>query len=175
MILGIDLSTVVCGWCVIDEKGVVQDAGHIALAPYKDLYRKLDFLSHTLSPLMYAHSQINEIWIEEPAKMYSSASTAHVMSLLQRWNGMVCAYLYRETGIAVNMIGSAQARARVGIKIKRQKKATTKNVIAEFVKANVPSFPDVWQYKKTGTLKDYCYDICDAYVVAEAGRRYEPS
>lgn len=145
--------------------------GHIDMAQEKDLYRKSDILRHSLMPIIMQKEQAQAIWIEEPAKVYQSSSTAHVMALLQRWNGMVSYFLYEATGVAPKLIGAAQARKAVGISLSgRQKKKETKALIAEHIKRNVAEFPDVWQYKKTGTLKDFCYDICDAYVVAKAGQ-----
>ena len=80
---------------------------------------------------------------------------------------MVCAFIYLEMGIASILVNSSHARNVAGIKVPRKQKA--KEVVLTYIK-ECGIFPeDKWEYKKTGKIKDYCYDMADSFVVAFAG------
>lgn len=174
MILGLDCSTTVCGWCILTNDGEFLSVGHIKFQKDDNLYQKLKFFRSVMRLALVENviqgGDIDKIFIEEPAKMFSSASTAHIMSLLQRFNGMVCASLSIDLGKDPELISCQTARKLLGIKLpKKVKKTDTKNAIHRHIQALKVIPEDTWVYKKTGNLKDHCFDICDAYVVAKGG------
>jgi hypothetical protein len=166
VILGLDASTTVCGWCILKTDGTVFDAGHIKFDSASDLYHRLRQFREMLLNL-FKGLQVRQVFIEEPKKMFGSKSTAHVMSLLQRWNGMVSAMISIDFMDPV-LINEKSARKQIGINIPH-KCSNAKLLVAQHVMES-RVLPDIlWQFKKTGKLKDHCLDIADAYVVARAG------
>lgn len=107
------------------------------------------------------------VFIEEAAMMFSSGSTAHVMSKLQRFNGMcsyACRKAFKENAVQINV---RKARKVLGIKIPRQKSAA-KNVVINYVKG---IYGDDFKYDLTykGNPKPGTDDRADAIVIALAG------
>ena len=151
---------------MLSDEGKYHSCGAIQFIKGDTLYAKLRDVQALLSQLQ----EVRQIFIEEAPMMFGSASTAHVMSLLQRWNGMVCALCNIALGIEPVLVSAATARKTLGIRFpKHRTKKDTKICVVDYLKNN-NLLPDVtWQYKKTGTLKDHCFDIADAYVIACAG------
>ena len=169
MILGLDASTTVCGWCILGNDGTVTDAGYVKFSSDSTLYQRLRILREKLLELFPTRNALSVVFIEEAKKMFGGKSTAHVMSLLQRWNGMVSAMISLEFVDPV-LLNERSARKLVGISLPSKCKAKqTKSIVAEFVK-NAGVLPEkTWEYKKSGNLKDYCLDVADAYVIARGG------
>jgi hypothetical protein len=164
MILGLDLSTSVCGYCYLYDDGSLKDVGYIDLTSkkYKNLYDKLWVVRERFKS---EHPEITKVFIEEPAQAFST-STAWTLSLLQRWNGMVSGVFFTQ-GINPTLINANHARKLCGIKTVKGVKV--KETVFEHVKS-LGIIPDSkWQYKKTGKIKDHCMDMTDAYIVARAG------
>lgn len=167
MILGLDASTTVCGWCILNDDGTVFDAGHVKFDSNDDLYERLRQLRGVLRGLLGEPGRLVQVFIEEPKKMFGGKSTAHVMSLLQRWNGMVSAMISMDFADPI-LVNEKTARKQVGIHIPH-KCSTAKLLAAQHVMES-RALPDaLWEFKNTGKLKDHCLDTADAYVVARAG------
>lgn len=165
MILGLDISTSVIGWCYLNEDGTYHDIGHIQFPKDISLYEKLTIFADFLKS---KPGKITKIVIEEPLKMFkNNASMAQIISLLQRFNGMCCAIIHNQWNIEPELINPSSARKRAGIKVCRGTKA--KEVVLHHV-MNLGIIPeDKWDYKRTGRPKDWCGDQSDAYVVALSG------
>lgn len=169
MILGLDASSVMVGYCILRYNGEFVSVGHLDLHKYENLYQKIHVFNSFFREIVSEH-KISSVAIEQPALMFQKASTAHVMSLLQRWNGFVCAQIYLESGIQPLSISAASARKAAGIKIPKGIKGKgTKEYILSFIQSLGIVPESHWIYKKTGTVKDYHFDECDAIVVAKAG------
>lgn len=174
MILGLDVSTTVCGWAIIDRNGKNVGIGYHRFAKDVDLYYKISEFRMVIDEAIYEYcgaypNQIHQIYIEEPVKMYG-ASTAHVISLLQRFNGMVSATLAIDHGINPVLINALHARSVVGLKVPRGiKKVEGKKAILQHVRDTGLVSENNWQYKKTGQPQDHCFDMADAFVIAYAG------
>lgn len=98
--------------------------------------------------------------------MFGARSSANTMSMLQRWNGMLSAAIFLRFNIEPVLIEPATARKAAGIAIKKGSKA--KEQVMQHVQCLQILPSSTWQYKKTGKLKDWCYDVADAVVVALA-------
>jgi hypothetical protein len=168
MILGLDLSTTICGWCLLDKQGKYVDAGYIQFDKTHNLYQKMLHL-HDQIVLEYRLSWLRElthVFIEEPVLMFGK-STAHVISLLQRFNGMSCAMLALNLHLNPILVNASHARKLCDIKKIKDKKA--KDTVFEHVKASGVFPEEKWEFKKSGEIKDCCKDMTDAYIVAYAG------
>jgi hypothetical protein len=139
----------------------------VSFAPEDDLYAKLRHLQRVLTGLFDSPKCLTHIFIEEPKKMFGKRSSAHVMSLLQRWNGMVSAMISLEFLDPV-LVNEKSARKAVGVHVPKDCK-NAKLLVAEHLYASSVLPSSVWEHKRTGKLKDHCLDIADAYVVARAG------
>ena len=173
MILGLDASSSCIGWSLLDDQENLIDFGYLDLKPFDDLYLKLEFFREFLLEFEKKYSIDSlKIYIEEPLMMFGKGkSMAQVISKLQRWNGMISAVIYSDFEIKPILINASHARKLCGVKINRDSKA--KEQVMEFVKNKNIIPEDKWDKKKTGKLKDYVYDICDAYIVALAGSKDE--
>jgi len=165
MILGLDLSSTCIGWCILSDNGSVEHIHYLDLKKLDDLYAKADYFSAFLRETKEKYA-IDKVFIEEPVQVYST-STAKIISLLQRWNGMASLCIYNTMGIQPFLISSHAARKAVGIKVPRGVK--TKQYVYDCLKVLNVIPENVFEYKKTGTPKESNFDICDAYVVAKAG------
>jgi hypothetical protein len=167
IVLGIDCSTSCIGWALFKNKQYL-DSGYLLLKDYKDLYDKLDYFRKFLLDLEKKYIEYNiEVAVEEPVKMFmSNKSMAQTISILQRFNGMICAEIYGDLGNKPKLINASSARKLCGIKISKGTKA--KEVVLTHIKALGIIPEEKWEYKKTGKFKDYMFDLCDAYVVGYA-------
>ena len=91
-----------------------------------------------------------------------------MLCLLQRWNGMVSALIYQMLRIRPQLLDAQVARRRIGLIVPRAvRKKDAKSLILKYVQSKC-DVPLLCEKKKTGTPKDYCYDMADAYVIAKA-------
>jgi len=166
MILGLDINTVIVGWCLLKDDGNFHNIGFVDLKDYADLYDKadklFDFVENELSQLKNL-----KIFIEAPL---SRSNNQNVVNLLQRWNGMCCELLYGRLSVKPALIEHRTARKALSVSPPRdikgpQVKQFLFNKIKEL--GNIPERN--WYYKKTGLPKEFCYDQVDAYITAKAG------
>ncbi len=171
MILGVDVSTACCGWTVLYPDGRLLTFGYVQLKSEDDLYERLRRFIHQMQALKdELNYPIEHIYVEEPAKVYNAGSSAHTMSILQRFNGMICAQLWYYFGKKPQLIEVKSARRMVGITIPRKMtRIEVKKLVLEYVKSQVTGCDLLSEQKKTGNPKDYCYDVADSYVIAKAG------
>lgn len=170
MILGLDISTTCIGWCKLTDQGEYVDVGYINLSKERDLYAKLDVFRSFLKGSNLPSTCT--VFVEAPL---ARSNNQNVVNLLQRWNGMCCVELYRhfESRRPI-LIGHRTARKLLGIKIpKGVKDKAMKNFILQHVRSFQVIPEEKWKTKRTGNPQDYCYDMCDSYVVARAGYEEE--
>jgi len=112
--------------------------------------------------------KIDKLFIEQDLQAFRPGlSSAHTINTLSRFNGAISLVCYQVFEIRPVLIHVTNARTHVGIKINHKDKSkTTKEKVWEWVAERV-TFN--WQFKKTGKLKTYSFDIADAYVIALAG------
>ena len=167
MILGIDVSTSITGFAIVD------DQGKIVLSEACDLRRDKDFFSKCLTirtkilDIVGAYGgKVEHIYIEKPFTFFSSGgSSGKTMAALQRFNGVVSWMAYECFELEPRYVGATQARKLVGIKVPRGEKA--KKVVMEHLLATEPDFTIERTHK--GNPKPQEFDRADALVVARAG------
>jgi RNase H-fold protein (predicted Holliday junction resolvase) len=170
MILGLDISSSKIGIAITDEN---KDIIHLNLIKYKKapLEDKAVLFSHELSVLKREYA-IEHIFIEEPVSIYAAGrTTAHVISTLQRFNGM-CSLVCRNVfGQNATLIGSRQARKLADITVpgRTKSKEVKKIIIEEMSKRYQEAFP--LEYTRHGNYKPGTDDKADALVISLAGHK----
>lgn len=176
-ILGLDVSTNIIGYTILDGKGEYLDSGFCDLDSKKSTVQKAAQFHHVLRELAGRY-HVSSVWIEEPFMMFAKGgSSAQTMSKLSSFNGMVQYMCLNTFKFDPSMINANHARKTLGIKIQREKICgiSTKEQILTWVKHELPDF--VWPTKtlKSGPRKGLvipapsCYDIADSFVVAKSG------
>lgn len=168
MILGLDISTSVTGYAVLDVSGELVELGHVALDKLEG-WDKADAISKWARELKARHA-ITAIFLEQSLMAFRPGlSSAATLSTLTRFNGIV-SYIVRDTfGIDPQPISAGTARTKIGVKVKRGKQfPNVKEQVFRHVTTHM--LHRDWPVGRTGKIKTYCYDEVDGYVIAEAGR-----
>ena len=167
MILGLDVSTSVIGYTILDEeanliKCEAWDLRNKRL--FSDLYSKASFIKEELKKIKL-NCQISKVYIEEPFVFFKSGgSTAKTMAKLQSFNGIVSWLCHDIFGFSPNHLSPAQARKLNGIKVSRGQKA--KEVVLDYLLKNEESFSI--EYTNRGNPKPVSYDRADSFIIAKA-------
>ena len=167
MILGLDISTSIVGFTIVDQGEIVKTFA-IDLRNknnFPDIYSKYNHIQGELLDIQREY-KIEHIFIEQSLQMFRSGfSSAKTLSTLSSFNGVITYLCYRELSIKPEHIPASSARKACGITIKKGTKA--KEQVVKFLLDNEPCF--VVEYTKSGNLKPKYYDIADSIVIAKAG------
>ena len=166
MILGLDISTSITGYTLLDGDKVILN-GAWDTRKYKDFFEKV---VHVKAGLEDIHKQfgkqIGAVYIEQSLQSFRSGfSSAKTLSSLSRFNGIVSWLVFDKFKIKPEYLAATSARKLCGIKIPRGEKA--KPVVLKFLLDNEPSF--VIDYTRYGNPKPESYDRADSLVIAKAG------
>ena len=167
MILGLDISTSIVGFTIVDQGEIVKTFA-VDLRnnnKFPDIYSKYNHIEGELLDIQREY-KIEHIFIEQSLQMFRSGfSSAKTLSTLSSFNGVITYLCYRELSIKPEHIPASSARKACGITIKKGTKA--KEQVVNFLLDNEPCF--VVEYTKSGNLKPKYYDIADSIVIAKAG------
>lgn len=172
MILGLDLSTSICGYTILNLDGSLNEIGHIELKKIKDgIWVKVDKMKEFIRSLK--GRGITQVFIEEAlSKFRRGKSNAATISLLLRFNG-ICSYIvYQELGVDPVYYSATSARKLCNLTIVSKKKSgglSQKEQAFRQMCQREPFKDKEMPKKRTGKIKDHCYDEVDSYVVAYAG------
>ena len=173
MLLSLDISTSITGFCVFNEWNCVH-IDHIDLRKEKDFFKKIDLVKEKIENL---HEQYDFqcVAIEEAFQSFGRGlSSAKTLFTLAKFNGII-QYIVFSLGINPTVINVNNARKLVGIKInKKDKTKNTKEQVLEQVQTLNTSI--LWPKRtlKSGPRKgleiydDCCYDRADAWVIGKA-------
>ena len=168
MILGLDVSTSIIGYTLLDEEAniIKCDAWDLRNKRYyPDLYSKASFVKEELKDIK-TYFQIKHVYIEEPFVFFKSGgSTGKTMAKLQAFNGIVSWLCHDIFGFRPKHISPARARKLNGIKVSRGQKA--KEVVLNYLLKNEDSF--CIEYTSRGNPKPSSYDKADSLIIAKAG------
>ena len=165
MILGLDISTSITGYTILDNDGNIIVCDHIDLRKEKNFFQKCSAVEGRLAAIRNEYF-IERIYIEQSLQSFRSGfSSAQTLSLLSKINGIVSWICYNLFGIEPEYIAATSARKLCGIKVPKGQKA--KDVALQFVVDNVPSF--AIEYTRHGNPKAGYADRSDSYVIAKAG------
>jgi len=174
MILGLDISTSTIGLCITDAKGAVKLLDFVDLSKQKTLFQKAEKFKEVLKSLDKDY-KVNSVVIEENLQAFRPGlSSAKTIVTLARFNG-VCTYMASEVfKIEPEFVNVNAARKLVGIKVNRKSDKNTKQQILEFVQGKDPGLHWPTKVLKGGPRKGSvilvkeCYDMADAYVIAQS-------
>ena len=168
MILGLDISTSITGYAIINLEGKLQEVGSWDMRNknhFPDMFSKSLFIKEKFKEIDYP---IDHIFIEPALNMFMMGkSSSHTISTLIKFNGITSWMCFEEFGIQPQFIPAISARKKCGITIKRGTKA--KEQVFKFMIDNEPQFGYTVEYTKHGNPKPQYYDRADALVMAKAG------
>ena len=168
MILGLDISTSITGFCVLDASGEIIRSGAWDTRnknKFKTLFSKAQFIKEQLCEIK-AQIPIEKVFIEQPFSFFGSGgSSAKTMALLQKYNGIISWICFTTFVETPDYFTAQQARKLNDIKIKRGQKA--KQIVMKWLLDNEPSFSV--EYTSHGNPKPKYFDIADAIVISKAG------
>ena len=168
MILGLDISTSITGYAIINLEGKLQQIGSWDMRNknhFPDMFSKSLFIKKRLKEI---DCPIDHIVIEPALNMFMMGkSSSHTISTLIKFNGITSWMCFEEFGIQPQFIPAISARKKCGITIKRGTKA--KEQVFKFMIDNEPDFGYTVEYTKHGNPKPQYYDRADALVMARAG------
>jgi len=168
VILGLDISTSITGYTILYDDGTIAEIGSWDMRNKKqwtDLFCKAEKLKLELS-IINKRFTIKNVFIEPALNMFMvGKSSAHTISTLTKFNGIVSWFVYEIFDIEPEYIPAVSARKKCGITIKRGTKA--KEQVMTFLLDNEPDFKI--EYTRTGKPKPHCYDEADSLIIAKAG------
>ena len=166
MILGLDVSTSITGYTLLDGDKIVLN-GAWDTRKYKDFFEKVVHVKDGLDKIRKEYgTRITAVYIEQSLQSFRSGfSSAKTLSTLSRFNGIVSWLVFDQYKIKPEYLAATSARKLCGIKVPRGQKA--KQVVLKFLLDNEPAF--VLEYTRNGNPKPECYDKADSMVIAKAG------
>ena len=168
MILGLDVSTSITGFCVIDAEGEIIRCDAWDMRNKNKFKSEFEKAAHIKEQLVLLKVQypIDRVFIEKPFTFFKSGgSTGKTMAILQRFNGIVSWLANEVFDKEPDYLTASEARKHLAIKIERGKNAKKRGV--EWLLENVSNFQV--EYTSHGNPKPKYFDIADAIVIAKAG------
>jgi len=167
MILGLDISTSITGYTILDGNTILE-CGMIDLRKkkYTDFFDKSVAAKEVLNKL-HKKYQIKEIFIEETINVMSKGmSSAHTIMTLNRFNGILSWMCYEIFDIKPKYIACRQARKMLGILV--PKGGDAKKIVMQHWLDTEPQF--TVEYSKFGNPVQGTFDRADSLVIAKAGQ-----
>ena len=165
MILGLDISTSIIGYTILDEANTIIECDCIRLEKFKDFFIKAKNTKNKLSNLAGKYD-ITAVYIEESLQAFKPGfSSAGTIQALSKFNGVVSWLCNEIFDLTPEYISAATARKFCGIKVPKGEKA--KPFVFNFVVDTVPEFKV--EFTAKGNPIPGSFDKADSYVIARAG------
>lgn len=168
MLLSLDISTSVIGFCLFSESVLVHWDFIDLKKKDSDLFDKFDdFVSQFEEKIKNFKNEIGEFAVEEALKKFTQGSSnANTITTLIAFNVLVSNHLRTQFGFKPMYVNVNSARKSAGLKFPEGTSSKQKkDQIAKYVSSKYQiDFPK----KKTGTLKDHAYDVSDSIIIAES-------
>jgi len=168
MILGLDISTSITGYCIIDTEGEIIRCGAWDMRnknKFANEFEKAAMIKEELFRIK-AQYPIEKVFIEKPFMFFKGGgSSAKTMAILQRFNGIVSWITSEAFEKKPVYITATSARKSLGITIPRG--TNTKKEVVNWLLENVSNFNV--EYTKYGNPKPKYFDIADAIIIAKSG------
>ena len=117
MILGLDISTSITGYTILDFEGNILACNHIDLRKEKDFFKKVEIVNAELQNINSLY-EIEKVYIEQSLQSFRSGfSSAQTLSLLSKINGIISWLCYNTFGGNPEYIAATSARKTCGIKV----------------------------------------------------------
>ena len=115
MILGLDISTSITGYTILDNSGNIVVCDHIDLRKEKNFFQKCAAIEGQLAAIRNDYF-IEHIYIEQSLQSFRSGfSSAQTLSLLSKINGIVSWICYNLFGSEPQYLAATSARKSCGI------------------------------------------------------------
>ncbi len=168
LILGLDISTSVVGYCIIDKKGNLHNLSYISLSKLETLFDKAEAVAEILKDY---EGLVSHIAIEEPLVMFQEGfSRAQILSKLSMFNGMVSMmtkFIYNQTPVYYN-VNTARKLSFPDLRFPKgsDRKELVRTEIAK--KYTDIDWPAISRGKNEGKPRKECYDMADSAIIALA-------
>ncbi len=168
MIIGLDISTSITGYCILDNSREIIRCGAWDMRNKKHfptMFEKAQYIKDSLFDMKIQYP-IQRVVVEKPFMFFGSGgSSAKTMATLQRFNGIVSWIVYESFEKTPDYFTAQQARKINEINLPRG--VNTKKEILKWV---TDRYPDLEiEYTHKGNPKPKYFDIADAIVIANAG------
>lgn len=172
MFLGLDISTSVLGWSIIDLDGKLLDYGYIDFTSKKlnletNLFLKMNYFEKVFEPILSKYKEkITFVAIEEAAQKFTAGkSSAHTIFKLASFNFGVAHYVYKYLNKEPIYVNVSTARKHLGIKVpKTLDKVDKKAYVLESCVSRYSNFT-VEKNRNDGYKKQY-FDVSDSIVIS---------
>lgn len=165
MILGVDISTTITAFTILDEDGKIILCESVRLEKLKDIFIKSSKIKKFVERLDKDYD-IKAVYIEEPLMSFQAGmSSAKTISTLMRFNGIVSWICADVIDIPPQFISAATARKMYGVKYVKGTKA--KESVFATVVDREPDFKV--EYTAHGNPAPGSMDKSDSFVIAKAG------
>jgi len=168
-ILGLDISTSVVGYTIIDETGKLHEMSYVKLNGFDkdDLFGKAE----AVQKILYEYKDVvTDVAIEEPLVMFQPGmSRAQILSKLSMFNGMISIsskFIYNCTPMLYNV---NHARKTAFPNLKFPKGCDRKETVMLRVAEEHPEvdWPVMTRGKSIGSPRKECFDMADSYIIAK--------
>lgn len=163
-VLGIDASSSVVGYSILNEDLSLEDVGYVKLKNGMSLIEKSLVIREKFCNIKENYS-IDFVGIEDIlTKFIAGKSSIKTIITLSQFNILTQFHLYEVFNIIPHKLNVLRARNLCGIKIPKGYNSK------EFVLKEVQEwYSDIeWPEKRTGGLKNECFDMADSLVVSKA-------
>ena len=165
MLLGLDISSSIIGYTILDDSGQMLECECIRLERFKDFFIKVKNVKNKLLELSKKF-KIEHVYIEESLQAFTAGkSSAMTIQALSKINGTVSWLCYEIFDVNPEYVSAGTARKFCKIKVPRGEKA--KPVVLAFVVDSEPKF--VLEFTAKGNPVPGSFDKADSYVIAKAG------
>ena len=171
MILGIDCSTSVVGYTILDNKGKLERIGFISIGGFEDLLEKARFLKFMFEDILKDYD-IEYIYIEDISKKFHEGfSSASVITTLARFNGIVSYMLYELKNVKPTYFPASSARRLAYNRSYARGLDIKKEVFKEVMKLEPqliwPKTKETKKHKSRAVSGSF--DATDSYTMARVG------
>lgn len=176
LILGLDVSTSIIGYAIIElveNKENIVKIGHIDFKKCNDFWEKTDKAKSEIESILDSFL-IDKCFIEESLLGFSTGlSSAATLFTLAKFNALVSYFVREITKKPVEYISANSARKTVGIKLIQKKKCGISHKEQAFKWAVAGPLKDrVMPMNRTLTnFKSFVFDEVDSYIIALAGAK----
>lgn len=165
MLLGLDISSSIIGYTILDDEGQMLECECIRLERFKDFFIKVKNVKNKLLELSKKF-KIEHVYIEESLQAFTAGkSSAMTIQALSKINGTVSWLCYEIFDVTPEYVSAGTARKFCKIKVPKGEKA--KPVVLAFVVDNEPKF--ALEFTAKGNPVPGSFDKADSYVIAKAG------
>ena len=110
MILGLDISTSITGYTIVDNDGQIVECDHIDLRKEKNFFQKCASIEGHLARIRNTYF-IEHVYVEQSLQSFRSGfSSAQTLSLLSKINGIVSWICYNLFGAEPQFVAATSAR-----------------------------------------------------------------